>query len=339
LGDALVPETSARAAELLAEIEQIYRSVPIGLCLVDRNMRFLRVNSLLASINGRPVHEHLGRSISEVIPEIADHVTSRYREVFRTGRPMVDVTVRACLPSEPGFERSWLVSDHPIAAPDGSIESILTLVREADPDPSSDGRAISGSEAVADLIDRLPVGVILTTARSKVLRANAEAHRILERNEALNDGPDGLCAAKPRVSRRLRELIARAADDPAMACEAIQLPQSERVPLAAVVSRFRGLAAEGSSGGVAMVIVSDGLGRLSGNVQAVESMYGLTPSESSIAVQLAHGLSLKEVAEKRGIRIGTARTHLKRALEKTGTHRQSELVRLLLTGPTLLLPD
>jgi DNA-binding CsgD family transcriptional regulator len=59
--------------------------------------------------------------------------------------------------------------------------------------------------------------------------------------------------------------------------------------------------------------------------------FDLTPREASFAVLLLRGVALAEVAATLGIGIGTARWYLKRVLEKTRTHRQSELI-LLLSG-------
>jgi PAS domain S-box-containing protein len=56
------------------ELIQLYANAPIGLALVDRDHRFVRVNERLAAINGRSVADHLGRTIREVIPKLADVV-------------------------------------------------------------------------------------------------------------------------------------------------------------------------------------------------------------------------------------------------------------------------
>jgi DNA-binding CsgD family transcriptional regulator len=57
--------------------------------------------------------------------------------------------------------------------------------------------------------------------------------------------------------------------------------------------------------------------------------FDLTPSEATLAIDLLCGLSVGEVAVKQGRSIATVRTHLASILAKTGTARQSGLVRLL----------
>jgi DNA-binding CsgD family transcriptional regulator len=60
------------------------------------------------------------------------------------------------------------------------------------------------------------------------------------------------------------------------------------------------------------------------------ALFGLTPTEAAIAVELSAGLSTDEIAPRLQIAVGTVRWHLKRILAKTGSSRQAELVALLL---------
>ena len=53
---------------------------------------------------------------------------------------------------------------------------------------------------------------------------------------------------------------------------------------------------------------------------------------------LLSGLSLGDAAEALAITGNTARTHLKRVFAKTGVSRQSELIRVLVTGPAQVAP-
>jgi PAS domain S-box-containing protein len=59
----------ALPTQRLAQLNAIYDGVPVGLCYLDRNLRFVSVNKRLAEMHNLPVASHLGRPISEVIPE------------------------------------------------------------------------------------------------------------------------------------------------------------------------------------------------------------------------------------------------------------------------------
>ena len=72
------------------------------------------------------------------------------------------------------------------------------------------------------------------------------------------------------------------------------------------------------------------------NLECLAATFGLTPAESRLADHFTQGKSLTESAEALGITQETARVHLKRIFEKTYTHRQGELMRLLLSSPAAL---
>lgn len=64
--------------------------------------------------------------------------------------------------------------------------------------------------------------------------------------------------------------------------------------------------------------------------QSLQSRFGLTRAEARVVRRLAEGHSIKRIAEEFGVSVETARTHAKRAMQKTDTHRQAELVSLVL---------
>jgi PAS domain S-box-containing protein len=109
----------------LDELEEIYRSAPVGLCLVDPELRFRRTNERFAAMNGRSVAEHVGRKVEEVLPELADQILPRYRKVLLTGDRIENVTM-----SDPRSGRTWLVSDHPVRSGAGPITGIITVVQD-----------------------------------------------------------------------------------------------------------------------------------------------------------------------------------------------------------------
>ena len=64
-------------------------------------------------------------------------------------------------------------------------------------------------------------------------------------------------------------------------------------------------------------------------------LYGLTPAEVRICELMLQGMTPNEISEQIGVAVSTARTHLLRIFQKTGTARQADLVRLV---ASLLLP-
>jgi DNA-binding CsgD family transcriptional regulator len=62
----------------------------------------------------------------------------------------------------------------------------------------------------------------------------------------------------------------------------------------------------------------------------LRDLYGLTEAEARAADAVLDARGLSDIADKLGVSLSTVRTLLQRAFEKTDTHRQSELVQLLL---------
>ena len=83
----------------------------------------------------------------------------------------------------------------------------------------------------------------------------------------------------------------------------------------------------------ALVLVNDPETNAGATEDELRTLFGLTRSEAHVARLLADGHSLADVCEALDISANTVRTHLKRIYTKTGTHRQSSLVRLVLHFP------
>jgi DNA-binding CsgD family transcriptional regulator len=69
------------------------------------------------------------------------------------------------------------------------------------------------------------------------------------------------------------------------------------------------------------------------SIDNLVSVYSLTPSEAQVAISLANGHSIDEIADSSNHSSHTIRSQLKSVFRKTGVSRQSELIKLLLTGP------
>ncbi len=202
------------------------------------------------------------------------------------------------------------------------------------------------------MLDRLDIGIVLTDASARPQFANARAEAMAAEADGFGLGARGVAAALPAETRALRRLIAAAAtiatkstqSDTAdtivrSATSAMQTTlalsrPSLRPPLTAFVmplsdARFEGTRA--ASHQVAVFLIEPGRppdidGR------ALAETYGLAPREVQVATLLAQGRSPAQIASKLGIGLGTVREHLKRALAKTETHRQANLVQLLLSA-------
>jgi len=121
----------AQVRQTLAELRAVYDSVPVGLALVDRDLKFLNINARVAAISGLPTGAHIGRTAREVLPPgLAEPVESAQRTVLETGRPVLDVS---CSGESPGVVRNtrhWLASCHPVTNADGQVTGVSAVLHD-----------------------------------------------------------------------------------------------------------------------------------------------------------------------------------------------------------------
>jgi PAS domain S-box-containing protein len=111
-----------------ALLDTLFESAPIGLAYLDLDLRYVRVNEALAAINGVPAADHIGRSLTDVLPDIDPAVLDAFRRVVETGEPMANIEVRGQTPAQPGGDRTWLAGFYPVRAGDGTILGMGAVV-------------------------------------------------------------------------------------------------------------------------------------------------------------------------------------------------------------------
>lgn len=107
-------ESQNQIQRQLAEIETIYHSAPIGLNVLDTELRFVRINQRLAEMNGFPVEAHIGRTIGELLPDLADTYERLLYPILETGEPLLNIEITGETPAQPGVRRTWLASFLPL---------------------------------------------------------------------------------------------------------------------------------------------------------------------------------------------------------------------------------
>lgn len=123
--------TSGEAsAKQLAELGHIYETAPIGMCILDSELRYTRINQRLAEINGKSIEEHLGKTVQEVLPELAPEIAPLFQRILETGVAVEEVEVTGTTPAAPDVERTWMVSYYPIRTPDGKVFALGAIVQE-----------------------------------------------------------------------------------------------------------------------------------------------------------------------------------------------------------------
>jgi PAS domain S-box-containing protein len=110
-------------------LQLIYDTAPIGLAVLSPDCRYLQINQRLTEICGISVEDHLGRTVRDCVPALADAVEGIVRSIMKTGDPVTGIEV-AGQRADQAEERSWVTYWHPLRNSAGEIVGINVAAEE-----------------------------------------------------------------------------------------------------------------------------------------------------------------------------------------------------------------
>jgi DNA-binding CsgD family transcriptional regulator len=191
----------------------------------------------------------------------------------------------------------------------------------------------SERESLLDLMDQLPVAVLLVSRSGLVRVRNHAADALLAQRDGICLRSGYLAGGTARSTTELRRLISNVAAGPAgsevaSSGEHFVIPRGhERLPLISVA--YPGRVADGGVEPTAIVAIKDPLADTAQSLTDFIKVYDITNAEARLLRLLSDGHGLFEAARELAITKNTARTHMRSIYGKVGAHRQSDLVRLL----------
>jgi DNA-binding CsgD family transcriptional regulator len=194
--------------------------------------------------------------------------------------------------------------------------------------------------AMTAALDGFAAAIFLVDPGARIIYSNTKARTLLAKANVVRESMGRLSALDPAADRHLRGLLTR------MLTGAHGAPNAGvAVPLATAGSRHawseyawiahvlpliadrlrksRHLAA------LASVIVREAKADLMPALATVAATYGLTAGQSRMLAAIVNAGGVRQAAQTLGVSETTAKTHLKRIFEKTGTSRQIELIKLV----------
>ncbi|KOU69059.1 PAS/PAC sensor protein [Streptomyces sp. MMG1533] len=220
LGLAADQSTVRRLERDVALSTRMVAQSPIGLAVLDTDLRYVSVNPAMERLNGIPAEEHVGRTIGEVLPDVgAEALESAARLVLDTGQPLVDQEAVGRTPADPDEEHAWSISLYRLEDANGTVLGVAGSVV----DVTEQHRAAVAAEAarrrlalVADASARIGTTLDLdSTARELAEVAVPEVADIaaVDLLEAVVQGrPSTLGPAEAAVIRALAVEADRAPD-------------------------------------------------------------------------------------------------------------------------------
>jgi two-component system, sensor histidine kinase and response regulator len=127
-------EERKQAKESMRESETwlnaYFAASPSGMAMVDPQLRYMKVNQPLADITGVPLQSHIGKTIRETVPQLADILEPLYQEVFATGKPILNFELSGETNASPGELRDWQISYFPLMGEAGEPKAVGSIVNE-----------------------------------------------------------------------------------------------------------------------------------------------------------------------------------------------------------------
>jgi PAS domain S-box-containing protein len=116
-------------AHRVAQLQAIYDGAPVGLCFLDRDMRYVNLNRQLAEMNNVPAAAHIGRSIQEVIPHIVPVVEPFIRRALQ-GEVIKGVEVTKPPAAGGSQPQTVMLSYHPVRDEAGDVLGVSVAIMD-----------------------------------------------------------------------------------------------------------------------------------------------------------------------------------------------------------------
>jgi PAS domain S-box-containing protein len=145
---ASLDEQRAGLNDTLSLLDSMLANAPIGLAFVDRGGRFVRVNQIFAGLTGSTVSHHLGRTLTELLPEaVANEIGEAVERVFASEEPVRNIELNGS-GGKPLRPWTWLVSAYPVRTTPDQMRWVGIIVLDAS-DRKRSEEALRRSEKLA----------------------------------------------------------------------------------------------------------------------------------------------------------------------------------------------
>ncbi|TAD80659.1 MAG: PAS domain S-box protein [Oscillatoriales cyanobacterium] len=113
-----------------ARFDAFFKDAPAGLCILDDELRFVQINKMLAEMNDASPADHIGKTVQQIIPDIAPIVEPLYQQILRTKEPVLNVELSAEKVRQPGVMAHIVASYFPLLDAGGDAIGIGAVVIE-----------------------------------------------------------------------------------------------------------------------------------------------------------------------------------------------------------------
>ncbi|MBS0239827.1 MAG: helix-turn-helix transcriptional regulator [Proteobacteria bacterium] len=190
----------------------------------------------------------------------------------------------------------------------------------------------ANAEASHGALDQLNFGVVLLGENGVVLRANAIAAALANSANGIRVVQGRLKIANTGAQNRLDYLVGCAVNGVGPRGGPLLIPRAKGKPIFARILPYTGVSYDGVPAVHAIIYLRDPEASPAPAVDHIAMAYGLTSAESRVLRALLNDSDVRAIAENFGVSVATVRNQIARIMEKTGTTKQTQLMRLLFSA-------
>jgi len=176
----------------LEEIKSYYDNAPVGLAILDRDLRYIRVNTLFAEMDGMPAEEHIGKTVREVVPTLAEQAEELPRKMFKSGEAVRNIEFIGETAACPGEKRAWLESWIPIKDSSRQVTALYVMAEDITERKKAEEALKTSEEKYRQLFNSIDEGfciieVIFDTNGRPIDYRFLEVNALFEQQTGLHD--------------------------------------------------------------------------------------------------------------------------------------------------------
>lgn len=196
--------------------------------------------------------------------------------------------------------------------------------------------------AVSNIVDKLPVAIILFDTEGNIVLSNHKANDILRESHFISLRNGMFCCKDGHAQTQIRNYFSKIAHIDSTEQNENDLIETIRFDNNTAPEMMSGLLFPFSHNTLqpqlknhVALIISGALPGDSIHEKTIQDLFGVTPAEASLMKQLSLGRTADQIADEKHVSINTIKSQLKSIFLKTGTSKQQEVIKLVVTSPAI----
>ena len=171
-------ELSAETQASQACFDTFFAAANAGLVIFDTQLRYLHINEALAETNGIPAIDCIGKTVREVLPELAPTLEPMLQSVLDTGQPILDYELVGKTAKQSDGDRHWLGSYYPLRDDNGQVSGIGGVVIEITDRKQTEAALQEQTNLLQLILQSMSDGIVVADEQGQFLVFNPAAEQM-----------------------------------------------------------------------------------------------------------------------------------------------------------------